>query len=264
MSVYLHGLPHFTIETDHKPLVPILNYKPLIEMSPRIQSLRMKLLRFNFTAEHIPGIPLKDADTMSRVPVSTPTLSDEIGEQDISAHVNLVLNHIPATEKRIQEIIDATKEDFVLQKVITHVQQGWPIHKGQCQADIQPFWDFRGNLTFINGLLLKYSRIVIPSILRVSVLDKIHEGHQGIDKCKRRAQDNIFWPGLNQQIDRIVRKCDVCLTLLPTKSTEPMLIHTLPAKPWQIIGSDLFQYANRHYVILADYFSCWPEVYLLN
>ena len=28
MSVYLQGLPHFIIQTDHKPLVPILNYKP--------------------------------------------------------------------------------------------------------------------------------------------------------------------------------------------------------------------------------------------
>ena len=25
-SKYLHGLPRFTVETDHKPLVPILNY----------------------------------------------------------------------------------------------------------------------------------------------------------------------------------------------------------------------------------------------
>ena len=43
-----------------------------------------------------------------------------------------------------------------------------------------------------------------------------------------------------------------------------MLIRTLPTRPWQIIGSDLFQYANRHYIILVDYYSSWPEVYLLR
>lgn len=33
MSQYLHGLPNFIIETDHKPLLPILNYEPLTEMT---------------------------------------------------------------------------------------------------------------------------------------------------------------------------------------------------------------------------------------
>ena len=29
MEMYLHGLPLSKVGTDHKPLVPILNYKPL-------------------------------------------------------------------------------------------------------------------------------------------------------------------------------------------------------------------------------------------
>ena len=36
MSKYLYGLPNFILETGHKPLIPILNYCSLIEMSPRI------------------------------------------------------------------------------------------------------------------------------------------------------------------------------------------------------------------------------------
>lgn len=87
-------------------------------MSPRIQSLRMKLLRFNFTVEYIPGIQLKDADTLSRSPVLQPTIDDEIGEQDISVHVNLVLSHLPATTQRINEIKSGLLEDTTLQKVI--------------------------------------------------------------------------------------------------------------------------------------------------
>ena len=264
MAVYLQGLPEFTIETDHKPLVPILNYKPLIEMSPRIQSLRMKLLRFKFKATHVPGTELKDADTFSRAPVSVPTQEDEIGEQQISAHVNAVLSQFPATEKRIQEIKHATTEDTILTSVITNIIEGWPLRKFQCEAQVQPYWDFRGDLTYINGLILKGNRLVIPTVLRQEILQKIHEGHQGIDKCKRRARDSVFWPNLNNQIEQLVRRCETCLTVLPSKPAEPMLIRTLPTRPWQIIGSDLFQYANRHYIILVDYYSSWPEVYLLS
>ena len=62
MHMYLHRLPHFTVQTDHKPLVPIINKKPLDEMSPRIQ--RMSILQYSFTAEHIKGEELVDADVL--------------------------------------------------------------------------------------------------------------------------------------------------------------------------------------------------------
>ena len=39
MSMYVHGLPEFEVCTDHQPLVPMLNYRPLVEMSPHIQTL---------------------------------------------------------------------------------------------------------------------------------------------------------------------------------------------------------------------------------
>ena len=58
MDKYIHGLQHFIIETDHKPLIPILNTRSLLDMSPRIQRMRMKLLRFRFTAKHIAGIKI--------------------------------------------------------------------------------------------------------------------------------------------------------------------------------------------------------------
>ena len=65
ISLYLQGLTSFLIETDHKPLVPILNHKSLGETSPRIQRLRMKLLNFSFTAAHVSGSNLLDADSLS-------------------------------------------------------------------------------------------------------------------------------------------------------------------------------------------------------
>lgn len=39
MNKYLHGFNQFAIETNHKPLISILNYKPLTEMSPCIQRM---------------------------------------------------------------------------------------------------------------------------------------------------------------------------------------------------------------------------------
>ena len=54
----------FHIETAHKPLVPLLDTKNLDEMSPRIQGLRMDLLRFDSTISHVPGRELTTADAL--------------------------------------------------------------------------------------------------------------------------------------------------------------------------------------------------------
>ena len=45
MNMYLHGLPGFIVETDHKPLIPILNSRMLYGLSPRIQAMKMMLLK---------------------------------------------------------------------------------------------------------------------------------------------------------------------------------------------------------------------------
>ena len=47
---YLIGLESFTLETDHKPLIPLINTKELHEVSIICQPLIMRLMRFNMKA----------------------------------------------------------------------------------------------------------------------------------------------------------------------------------------------------------------------
>lgn len=39
---------------------------------------------------------------------------------------------------------------------------------------------------------------------------------------------------------------------------------TLPQRPWQVVGTDLFEYNDKHYIIMVDYFSNFFEVDSLN
>ncbi len=59
-SSYLLGLA-YVIETDHKPLVPLLSTKFL-------SSLRLRLDSFTYSVIHVPGKLLYTADTLSRAP----------------------------------------------------------------------------------------------------------------------------------------------------------------------------------------------------
>ena len=60
-----------------------------------------------------------------------------------------------------------------------------------------------------DGLIItnKMARIVIPSTLRLSILDQLHSGHQGATKCRVRAQQTVWWPGLSSQIQDLVHNC---------------------------------------------------------
>ena len=42
------------IETDHKPLVPLLSTKHLDDLPPRILRFRLRLMRFDYTISHVP------------------------------------------------------------------------------------------------------------------------------------------------------------------------------------------------------------------
>ncbi len=55
-SCFILGRP-FELETDHKPLVSLLGGKALDDLPPRIQRFRMRLMRYNYTVNHAPGIP---------------------------------------------------------------------------------------------------------------------------------------------------------------------------------------------------------------
>ena len=52
------------IETDHKPLVPILNNKDLDTLPPRMLRFRLRMARFNYVVEYLPGKLLYTADAL--------------------------------------------------------------------------------------------------------------------------------------------------------------------------------------------------------
>ena len=69
--VFLAGLQHFSVITDHNPLIPILNHRRLDEIeNPRLQRLKSRLMAYNFTARRIKGKGNTAPDALSRNPVS--------------------------------------------------------------------------------------------------------------------------------------------------------------------------------------------------
>jgi hypothetical protein len=92
------------------------------------------------------------------------------------------------------------------------------------------------------------------------MLNKIHEGHLGMVKCKQRARDVLYWPGLARELEEKGSKCQVCSEKQRQQPKEPLLPHEPPNRPWAKIGTDLFEMSNQHYLCTVDYYSKWIEV----
>ncbi|XP_068222164.1 uncharacterized protein [Palaemon carinicauda] len=79
--LYLAGLQHFTLMTDHRPLIPILNHYTLDAVeNPRLQRPKEKISPYLFTAVWQAGKQLSIPDALSRAPPSLqqePLLNDD-------------------------------------------------------------------------------------------------------------------------------------------------------------------------------------------
>ena len=64
-DLYLHGRELTTLETDHKPFLPIFQ-NSLHSAPKRLQRMLLRLQRYNFHGEYLPGSQLCIADMLIR------------------------------------------------------------------------------------------------------------------------------------------------------------------------------------------------------
>ena len=56
-----------------------------------------------------------------------------------------------------------------------------------CPLLLRNFWSYRDELSILDRLVLKGTRIIIPEACHDEVLTKLHQGHFGVEKTRLRA-----------------------------------------------------------------------------
>jgi len=152
--------------------------------------------------------------------------------------MSAVIEAIPASSDHLEQIPQAQKEDPTLSQVMKYCQEGWPA-KHNIKGLVKQYWLVRSELCIHDELLLRTDKIVIPTCLQEDILSRIHQGHQGIVKCRLRARTSVWWPGLTQQINAIMECCKDCCKNFQTHC-EPLISSPLPSRPWEKIATDLY------------------------
>ena len=257
-SKYLVGLPHFELQTDHKPLVPLMTTKDLDQCPIRCQRLLMRMMRFNPQVRYVPGKQLALADALSRFPLPH-TQEDEKKVDEVIEFIESVEVSWPASPDCLQNIRSNTAKDSILQQVSTYITNGWP-SEHSVPLPIKPFCLVKDELSVVNGLVTCGSRIVIPFAMQQDILNKIHETHQGRSKCREKARAAVWWPGIGRDIDAVVDACNFCAQYRTSNRHEPLRPTPLPNRPWEKVGVDLCERDKQMYLVLVDYYSRWIEI----
>ena len=161
----------------------------------------------------------------------------------------------------MQEIRQATQADDQLVLLKHTIMTGWPKNIKEILQVLQPYWTFHEELTIEDGLILKGTQIIILHKKREAILKQIHDSHLGLTKCKLRAKQVVYWPGLNDQLEQLVLNCQLCLKYLRSKQkpdTHSALGQEVPIFPWTKIAIDLFHFEGNSYLLLIDYTSQFP------
>ena len=157
-----------------------------------------------------------------------------------------------------------TRKYSLLQDLLNFVKQGWPDNVSNITPHLKPYLQFKEEIWESRGLIWKGDRVIVPRSLRPNILKLIHEGHLGMEKCKLRARQSFFWPGLNNDVENVVRRCDACQRIQNNLPREKLLQHELSAEPFEKVGMDFFQFKGNNYLVITDYFSNYPDVCFLK
>ena len=144
-----------------------------------------------------------------------------------------------------------------------YVMNGWPKNKNDINPTTMPYFNIHDEISVANGLVLKGERIIVLLSMRKEMKQIIHSGHQGIEKCKARAREALYWPGMSAEIADIVSACSTCQEHRNYQQCEELLNHEVPREPWIKVGADLFTLKRKNYLLVVDYFSKFCKISLL-
>ena len=110
-SCYISG-KQIEIETDHKPLVPLLSCKPLEYLPPHVIRFRLRMMRFDHPIQHVSGKLLYTASALSRDTSQDPPTPDKItSQEEMESYIDAFVEQLLASKDYFQQYRDVQHSD---------------------------------------------------------------------------------------------------------------------------------------------------------
>lgn len=191
------------------------------------------------------------------LPTTTEIVHEIASKHDVTIHDEFnefALYQIKQLPVRAEHIGREIRKDPELDKIIQLLESGKDLARAGYKAPETKY-------TLAANCLLFEHRVVIPISLREAILSDLHASHVGIVKMKGIARSFVYWPGIDADIERVVKSCAECArhAHLPPKCK----CHhwEYPKRPWERIHVDYAgPVAGTMLLIVVDSYSKWLEV----
>ena len=268
---YLLGIP-FESYTDHEPLLSIFGGNK--KGNSRVERHRLKVQGFMYTMKYIAG---KDnpTDFASRhpQPVSEYTGLEQrnmVMDDDDELCISRIITSDLPDAVTLDMIQKATSQDPTAKKLMKSIANGYI----DADGELKPYRKVFHELTAANGVILKGEKLYIPDSelspgagnLRQQCVELAHEGHQGETKTKKLLRAKVWFPRLDQMIEKKVRECRGCQATTSVPHRDPLKPTTLPERAWQKIDMDFWGPlpSGEHLLVMIDKYSRYPEVEIVR
>jgi len=257
---YLLGR-RFTLQTDHKPLQFILKPERGVPMAAasRIQRWCLFLAAYDYDIQFRSTEKHANCDGLSRLPcVEGPPASEPDDRVDVFALSQVQSSPITAAQVAVE-----SARDPILARVAQAIATGnWSTLPAT--PAFRPFASRASELSLAQRCVMWGMRAVIPPRFRQRCLEELHVSHLGVVKTKSLARSLLWWPGLDGDIEQMVRHCTTC----QSDADNPRRASSLwpvPERAWQRVHVDFAgPFKGKMFLIVIDAYSKWPEVVVMQ
>ena len=180
----------------------------MIDVSPRVQKLIVRSFpHLPFKVVYKKGIDIPVADALSCV---TPMDPEDNIKLPIIA-VNMITTWILMSAElqgsfsnKLDQLRKSTAQDEQLTRLKGYISTGFPCDKKNLPTDLHEFWPHKEMLSIESGLITCGNGIIVPREMRPEMLQYIHEGHQGKERCLLRARNTVFWPRMTYNVQQLI------------------------------------------------------------
>ena len=230
----------------------------MIGISPRAQRLKVRsfpYLPFKVVYKKETDIPV--ADALSCVTPMDPEDNIQlpiIAVNMITTQILMSVESQGSFSNQLNQLRKSTVQDEQLTRLKNYISTGFPCEKKNLPTDLHEFWPHKEMLSIESGLITCGNRIIVPKEMRPEMLQYVHKGHQGKERCLLRARNTVLWPKMTCDVQQLVEKCIKCQE---HGKWQPIICITqeLPPFPWHILATDMFYRKRMDFLIVADVFS---------
>lgn len=274
---YLYGNT-FTVLTDNNPLTYVLSSATLDATGHRWLAA---LGTYDFDIKYRPGIHNKDADALSRMPMSIDAVKSVCNKINI-AYIESF--GVPETVELLQtdlqmnvcQDIDWSQlqhEDEEIRPWIDRVQSGEKPKKDQFPNS--PLLRMFDKLCVEEGILYRkvslndqeVKQLVLPRVQVPTVLKLLHDemGHPGRERTTSLIKERFYWPGISADIEKWVSNCDRCVKRKTQPDRAP-LVSITTTQPLELICIDFLSLEQskggyQNILVVTDHFTRFAQAY---